>query len=105
MAKKLRMFVTAHERDEQGNPTGRSETFGPGDTLPEWAEKAITNESVWEGSEDESPVFSDPGNSGPRSVEMVAGADERPTASEADQGGAQDVESRPVKGTRRASGR
>ena len=106
MAKKLRMFVTAHERDEQGNPTGRSETFGPNDTLPAWAEKAITNPDVWEGDGgDEAVTFSDPGNSGPASVEMTDGEDERPTATEADQGGAQDAEARSARSTRRSSGR
>ncbi|MEU4570837.1 hypothetical protein [Micromonospora sp. NPDC023956] len=48
MAKKLRMFVTVHERDGDGNPTGRSGTFGPDDSLPGWAQAGITNPDVWE---------------------------------------------------------
>lgn len=93
MAKKLRMFVTAHERDEDGSPTGRSQTFGPNDDMSKsenaWAVRAITNPDVWEGDGggDEAVTFSDPGNSGPASVEMAEGEDTRPTAKEADQGG------------------
>ena len=52
MARKLNTFVTAHERDDKGELTGQSGTFGPDDTLPGWAAKAITNPDVWEGSEE-----------------------------------------------------
>jgi len=51
MARKLSTFVTVHERNDEGEPTGRSETYGPNDTLPAWAEKAITNPDVWADAE------------------------------------------------------
>jgi len=38
---KLNTYVHVHDKD------GVSHAFGPDDTVPEWAEKAITNESVW----------------------------------------------------------
>jgi hypothetical protein len=38
---KLNTYVHVHDKD------GISHAFGPDDTVPEWAEKAITNESVW----------------------------------------------------------
>ena len=91
MAKKL--TTTVHVPDENGT----MHVFGPGDEVPGWAEKAITNPDVWEGSGgDQAVTFSDPGNSGPASVDMTDGADERPTAKEADQAS---------KSTRRSSGR
>lgn len=101
MAKKL--ATTVHVADDNGT----MHVFGPGDEVPGWAEKAITNPDVWEdsGSGDESVTFSDPGNSGPSSVEMTDGEDTRPTAKDADQGGVQDAETRPAKGARRSSGR
>lgn len=53
MAKKLKTFVHAVERDENGNTTNAG-TFGPGDDLsmPDnaWVEKAVTNPDVWEDS-------------------------------------------------------
>jgi hypothetical protein len=56
MARKLKTFVTAHERDDKGELTGVSGTFGPDDDLskPEnsWVEKAITNPDVWDDGED-----------------------------------------------------
>jgi hypothetical protein len=100
MAKKL--TTTVHVPDENGT----MHVFGQGDEVPGWAEKAITNPDVWEGAGgDKAVTFSDPGNSGPSSVEMTDGEDTRPTATEADQGGAQDAEQRPAKSTRRSSGR
>ncbi|WP_104164686.1 hypothetical protein [Arthrobacter sp. SX1312] len=41
MSGKLNTFVHVH-RD------GESKGFGPGDTVPEWAAKLITNPNVWE---------------------------------------------------------
>ena len=38
---KLNTYVHVHDED------GISHAFGPDDTVPEWAEKAITNPSVW----------------------------------------------------------
>jgi hypothetical protein len=52
MARKLNTFVTVHRRDNQGELTGESGTFGPDDKLPDWAAKAIKNPDVWEGSDD-----------------------------------------------------
>lgn len=47
----LNTYVHAVERDEQGNP-GRSQQFGPGDQVPDWARAAITNPDVWDGEDD-----------------------------------------------------
>lgn len=38
---KLNTYVHVHDED------GISHAFGPDDTVPEWAEKAITNPDVW----------------------------------------------------------
>lgn len=38
---KLNTYVHVHDQD------GISHAFGPDDTVPAWAEKAITNQSVW----------------------------------------------------------
>ena len=38
---KLNTYVHVHDKD------GISHAFGPDDTVPEWAEKAITNPDVW----------------------------------------------------------
>jgi hypothetical protein len=38
---KLNTYVHVHDAD------GISHAFGPEDTVPEWAEKAITNPDVW----------------------------------------------------------
>ena len=93
MVKKL--ITTVHVADDNGT----MHVFGPGDEVPGWAEKAITNPDVWEGDGgDEAVTFSDPGNSGPASVEMSGGVDERPTAKEADQAPASKI-------TRQRSGR
>lgn len=35
-------FVHVHDSD------GASHAFGPGDTVPEWARKKITNPAVWD---------------------------------------------------------
>lgn len=45
MGKKLNTFVTVHDGDFVAH------TFGPGEKVPEWAEKAITNPNVWDGGE------------------------------------------------------
>lgn len=57
MAKRLITTVHVIERDDKGNETNRG-VFGPDDTVPAWAEKAITNPYVWEGAEAED---ADPG--------------------------------------------
>ena len=38
---KLNTYVHVHDKD------GVSHAFGPDDTVPAWAEKAITNPDVW----------------------------------------------------------
>jgi hypothetical protein len=38
---KLNTYVHVHDKD------GISHAFGPDDTVPDWAEKAITNPDVW----------------------------------------------------------
>lgn len=43
--RKLTTFV--HVADEHGS----MHVFGPGDEVPGWVEKAITNPDVWEGAE------------------------------------------------------
>lgn len=50
--RRLTTYVHVAERDEQGNP-GRSQIFGPGDKVPDWARAAITNPDVWDGEDDE----------------------------------------------------
>lgn len=52
MGKKLNTYVHAVERDDQGNTT-RSQVLGPDDTVPGWAQKAITNPDVWADESDE----------------------------------------------------
>lgn len=47
MAKDL--AVTVHVHDEHGAP----HVFGPGDILPAWAARAITNPDVWADGDDE----------------------------------------------------
>ncbi|WP_346536952.1 hypothetical protein [Micromonospora sp. DPT] len=97
MARKLN--TTVHVADDNGT----MHVFGPGDEVPGWAEKKITNPDVWEGdSGDDAVTFSDPGNSGPASVEMTEGEDTRPTAKEAGSAPASDA---PAKSTRQRSGR
>lgn len=54
MARKLTIHVHAVERLEDGS-YGRSQSFGPGDEVPDWARAVITNPDVWEGEEDTSP--------------------------------------------------
>lgn len=54
MPKKLNTYVHVVERDDDGNQKNAG-VFGPDDTLPAWAVKAITNPDVWaEGSDDDS---------------------------------------------------
>ena len=60
MVRKLSTFVTVHERNDKGEPTGRSETYGPNDTLPAWAEKAITNPDVWADTEQDAGGSKEP---------------------------------------------
>lgn len=52
MVKRLKTHVHAVERDEQGTTTN-SAVFGPDDTVPAWARKAITNPDVWDDGEDD----------------------------------------------------
>lgn len=52
MAKQLITTVHVIERDEADNEVRRG-VFGPGDTVPDWAVKAITNPYVWEGADTE----------------------------------------------------
>jgi hypothetical protein len=50
--RKLTTFVHAVEVDDKGQQTGKSGTFGPGDELPDWAAKSITNPDVWDSPEE-----------------------------------------------------
>jgi hypothetical protein len=68
---KLNTFVHVHDKD------GIAHAFGPDDTVPEWAENAITNPGVWaeapaEEDPDE-PEGSDPEGSEPETVELPEG--------------------------------
>lgn len=47
MSRRLSTFVTVHDE------SGQAHTFGPGQDLPGWASKAITNPNVWEGASTE----------------------------------------------------
>ena len=56
-----KLTTNVHVADENG----QTHAFGPGDDVPDWAEKAISNPDVWEGAESSDPArVSDPGNSG-----------------------------------------
>lgn len=44
---KLKLFVHVVEKDENGQPAGRSAMFGPEDELPDWAIASISNPDVW----------------------------------------------------------
>lgn len=48
MAYQLNTFVHVVERDGKGEVV-RTGQFGPGEDLPAWAAKAITNPDVWDG--------------------------------------------------------
>jgi hypothetical protein len=52
MARKLTAYVHAVERLDDGS-YGRQGTFGPGDSVPDWARSVITNPDVWDGEDDE----------------------------------------------------
>lgn len=55
MPKKLNTYVHVVERDDTGNQTNAG-TFGPNDTVPDWAVRAITNPDVWaQDGDDEDP--------------------------------------------------
>lgn len=56
MPRKLNANVHAVATDKDGNLL--SQVFGPGDEVPAWARKAITNPDVWDGESDEE--FEDP---------------------------------------------
>lgn len=47
MGWRLSTYVHAVARDDAGQLTGQSATFGPGDALPDWAVAAISNPDVW----------------------------------------------------------
>lgn len=47
MAKKLN--TTVHVLDDEG----ATHVFGPGDDVPTWAAKKITNPHVWEGGDED----------------------------------------------------
>lgn len=79
----LNTFVHAVERDETGG-IGRSQVFGPGDPVPDWARAAITNPDVWDGDEEPStapstapvtavkePPRRGPGSGGPAWIEFA----------------------------------
>lgn len=76
------MHVHAVEVLEDGS-YGRSQTFGPGDTVPDWAQASITNPDVWEGEDTEpapepavetvkQPPRKGPGSGGPAWIEFAA---------------------------------
>lgn len=54
----LNTYVHAVHTDEQGNQ--QSGTFGPGDVLPDWARKSITNPDVWDGEDADIPAPVEP---------------------------------------------
>lgn len=58
--RKHRLGVTVWLRAEDGSPRG----FGPGDTVPDWARKQITNPDVWL-DEDEDVLDESDGDSTP----------------------------------------
>ncbi|QWY79638.1 hypothetical protein PP637_gp08 [Arthrobacter phage Persistence] len=60
---KLNTYVHVHDAD------GISHAFGPDDTVPEWAEKAITNPSVWA----EAPAAEESGEDDGGDVEIPEG--------------------------------
>lgn len=47
--RKLNTFVHVHVTDDDGSV--RSQQFGPGDDVPDWARDAITNPDVWDGED------------------------------------------------------
>lgn len=62
MGRKLTSYV--HVVDEDG----QAHAFGPGDDVPSWAEKAITNPDVWEADDSAAQPETEtvePGNSSP----------------------------------------
>jgi hypothetical protein len=80
MARRLNIHVHAVERLEDGS-YGRSQSFGPGDIVPDWAQAVITNPDVWEGDDEPSspepaevkqPPRKGPGSGGPAWVEFAA---------------------------------
>lgn len=75
MAKKLNTYVTVQRRDDDGNLTGETATFGPGDKLPDWAAKSITNPDVWEGGD---PVVPDAPMSGEATTDSERSPQPRP---------------------------
>lgn len=71
--RRLTTYVHAVERDDNGT-TLQSGTFGPGDDVPGWARKAITNPDVWDGQDDEPSEperLSRPTKAGPGSSEKA----------------------------------
>lgn len=68
MGKKLNTFVTVHDEDFVAH------TFGPGEKVPAWAKKAITNPNVW-AEEESTSGDEDDENEGD------ADGDEEPTTS------------------------
>ena len=51
--RKLAFHVTV------ADPKGEQHTFGPDSTLPDWARKAITNPSAWDGDDAAEPSGGD----------------------------------------------
>lgn len=59
MARTLNTYVTVHRRDDKGEMTGESGTFGPKDALPDWARQGITNPHVWDGADEKAAAEGD----------------------------------------------
>ena len=77
MAKKLKQYVHVVNPD-----TGTYEVFGPEDTLPSWAEKAITNPAAYEEvGEIEEPGSSMPSDDVPEEMRPASeSSEEKPKA-------------------------
>lgn len=60
MRYRLNTYVHAVELDGNSRRTGREATFGPGDTLPDWALTSISNPDVWDGQAPPRPAKPEP---------------------------------------------
>lgn len=79
--KTLNTYVHVIGVDDDGQH--QSKVFGPEDSLPDWARKAIDNPKVWDGEDDAAPAAKSadpvkqpprkgPGSGGPAWIEFAA---------------------------------
>lgn len=88
MAKRLNTYV--HVTNPE---TGQTEVFGPDDTVPGWAEKAITAPGVWDdGTEAEEPVVPGPSQSEPFDPDSAEAVEKSGVAKSGKKGRAADTE-------------